>query len=142
MRQYVLTLLSLGLMTAAVAADSPSARTQQSYPKTQTLHRKKNAGRVPFHGKLASVDPWTGAICLLGKEKVRVLQVTPRTRLTRSGFKTTLGEASVGETVAGLVVKRADGKEEAVSVRFGPKPKALNLRAAPPAQRPCRPSGS
>ncbi|HYE32305.1 MAG TPA: hypothetical protein VEH27_12810 [Methylomirabilota bacterium] len=83
----------------------------------------------PYHGKLASVDPQKMTITLEGKKQPRVILVTGATKFTRDGKTVKLADGRPGDPVAGLMIKTAEGKQQAISVRFGPKEEAAS--AAP-----------
>lgn len=72
----------------------------------------------PFHGTLASVDPRGASISLQGKEKLRVILLTPNTRVTRNQTNAPISQAKAGERVTGSVRKNAAGAEEASTVRI------------------------
>src|SRR5688572_23599354 len=75
----------------------------------------------PFYGTLDSVDPKGKTITLRGKKKNRVIVYTSESRVFKNGVSATLADIAPGERVSGSVHKNAEGKEEALSVRFGAK---------------------
>lgn len=89
----------------------------------------------PYHGKLASVDPAKMTITLEGKKQPRVILVTPSTKYTRDGKAVKLTDGKSGDPVGGLMIKNAEGQQQAVSVRFGPKP------SSEPSKGSAKPSG-
>jgi hypothetical protein len=76
---------------------------------------------MPFRGKLESADNVNKTLTIKGKEKDRTIHITSQTKLTKDGQPAVFGDAVPGEEVAGSVRENADGKIEAVSVRFGAK---------------------
>src|SRR5258706_310600 len=121
-----ITKLTLGSLLAfivmAAVAQAQAADQQPEEPKPQTPAAPKDA--VPFGGKLAAVDKTAMTITLEGKESKRTFQITSSTKLAKAGKPATLDDAVVGEQVGGRYRKTADGKFEAISVRFGPKPES------------------
>jgi len=98
----------------------------------------KPGQKIPFHGKLQSVDASAETITLSGKS-ARVFHVLPTTKITDgSGAASSLSAATVGEDVGGSYVKEADGNMNLFSVRFGAKTgsKAEKSEAAAPAPSP------
>ncbi len=78
--------------------------------------------KIPFHGKLQSVDASANTITIEGKTP-RVFHLTPTTKITDgSGNPSTFGAAVVGEDVGGSYTKDSAGTMTLYSVRFGAKP--------------------
>jgi hypothetical protein len=99
--------------------------------------------KIPFHGKLKSVDATAQSITIAGKTKDRVFFLTPETRITDgSGAASTLAAAVIGEDVGGSYTKDATGKMTLGSVRLGAKTgaKAAAAAAAPVAATPPTPT--
>ncbi len=117
--------------THAIAADStadasPSASASDSPSATPVL---KKGSKFPFHGKLQAVDAIAMTITVSGKTP-RVYILTPDTKIKKNGKSATLNDAVVGDDVGGYVLKGADGKYTALSVRFGPRPGGKKEKAA------------
>jgi hypothetical protein len=91
----------------------PSPTAPSSAPKKST----KPKG-YPFHGELARVESTGGIIELKGREKPRRILVTSETRISRDGSKVSLDQARSGEKVSGMVFRRADQLEQAVTLRL------------------------
>ncbi|MBM3840575.1 MAG: hypothetical protein FJ398_21955 [Verrucomicrobia bacterium] len=106
------------------AALSTPLRAQTAEPKTPATQeaKDKKPAAIPFTGKLGAVDKAAMSITLDGKTKKRTIRLTPQTRILRAGKPATLDDAVVGEEVGGQAIKNAEGQEEAVSLRVGPKP--------------------
>src|SRR5690606_18996437 len=81
------------------------------------------ARSYPFHGTLDSADRVRSAIILKGKARNRVILVTSGTRIFRGSNRAELTDAIPGERVTGSVRKNHEGKEEALTVRLGSKPR-------------------
>lgn len=104
------------LLAVAVAAMALPAMAQEQ------AKEKKKSSTFPFTGKVTAVDKTAMTLTLAGKEKARVFQITSQTKMTKAGKPAVLDDAVVGEEVGGLAKRSVDGKDEVVSVRFGPKP--------------------
>jgi hypothetical protein len=76
----------------------------------------------PFYGTLDSVDLKEKTITLRGKKKNRVLVCTSESRFFKNGASATLADAVPGERISGSVHKNSEGKEVALTIRFGTKP--------------------
>jgi hypothetical protein len=105
------------------------AQDKSAEPKSETSKTAKKKGEsqdtrgkpMPFQGKLDAVDKVNKTITIKGKERDRTFHVTSNTKLTKEGKPAILNDAVVGEAVAGLAKENADGKLEALSIRFGAK---------------------
>jgi hypothetical protein len=94
------------------------------------------AKKIPFHGKLQSVDTTANTVTLESKKGPRVFHVTPETKITDgAGNPTTLTSAVVGEDTGGSYTKDASGTMMLNSLRLGAKAgsKAAAASAAAPA---------
>jgi hypothetical protein len=126
--QWFIVLIVAGVFSALplrLRADETTPRAG-STPSTAVdkTDKTKRADRIPFHGKIAAVDRTALTLTLEGKEKKRVIHLTPDTRMLKAGKPATLADAVVGEEVGGQTAKTLDGREEAISLRFGPKPES------------------
>lgn len=110
----VCSLLIVGV-TANVTAQEKKAEATQKKEGGE----KKKRDTYPFNGKLKSIDKVGMTLTLEGKEKERVIHITSSTKFTKAGKPATMDDGAAGEPIGGLVKKTADGKEEAVSVRYG-----------------------
>ncbi len=95
----------------AAAEPAPPAAAQTPPVKK---HRAKPA-TLPFHGTLTAVD--TNAMTLTVAK--RTFAMTSATTITKDGKPAVLGDGVVGEPVRGAYKKTAEGKLDAVTVRFG-----------------------
>ena len=107
-----------------VAAPETAAPPPAKAPKAPAKKGKTANAGYPFRGKLKVFDKDALTFTVAGKEKDRVIRITSQTRFFKDGKPATLSDAIIDGEVAGTVRKGADGKEEAVSVRFGAAPKA------------------
>jgi hypothetical protein len=80
---------------------------------------KQKRTTYPFYGTLDSINTAEKSITLRGKKKNRVILVTSQTRIFKGNSRASIQSGTPGERVSGAVQKNADGKEEAVSIRFG-----------------------
>jgi hypothetical protein len=117
MNKCLVKLSLLGLLAIAVAGAPLALRAQMD--STNAVPKKKPANRVlPFHGKLKALDN-TAKTISVGTE---TFQITSETKITKTGKPATLADGGVGDDVAGAYKKDAEGKLNALSLRFGPKP--------------------
>jgi hypothetical protein len=94
--------------------------------------------KIPFHGKLESVDASAETITIAGKT-ARVFHLTPTTKITDgAGNPSSLSAAVVGEDVGGSYSKDSGGTMTLFSVRFGAKVggKTSTAKTAAPAPEP------
>ncbi len=127
MMKSILKLTLLGLMAVAVSGTPTMLHAQDA--TTNAAPKKVRA--IPFHGKLEAVDN-TAKTITVGKTTINV---TSDTKIMKSGKPATLADGTVGDDVAGSYRKDAEGKNNAVSLRFGAKPAAPAAPAAPDAKQ-------
>lgn len=111
------------LLASALFISAPfqaSAQEKKEKPKAEGQEKPKRE-TYPYQGKVKATDKTAMTITLEGKEKERVVTVTSETKIMNQGKPATFGDVAVGELVRGQV-KKADGKENAVSVYIGPAP--------------------
>lgn len=116
---YILTIC---LLTGAALTTPIHAQTERAKASSASDAKETKAARIPFSGKLNAVDKAAMSITLEGKTKKRTIRITPQTRIVKAGKSATLEDAAIGEEVGGQATKNAEGQEEAVSLRLGPKP--------------------
>jgi hypothetical protein len=123
--------LVLGIITLLVLNASAADVTKGGFGAEKETIPKKAEGKsetkskrssYPFYGTLDSVDAKEKTISLRGKKKNRVILCTSESRFFKNGAAATLADCVPGERVSGSVRKNAEGKEEALTVRFGVKP--------------------
>jgi len=112
------------LCAAAILAVPASSRAQAAtnvQAAAQTAPAKKHSATssapLPFHGTLTAVD--TNAMTLT-VEKL-TFDMTSETIVTKDEKPAVLADGEVGDSVRGDYKKNADGKLDAVTVRFGGK---------------------
>jgi hypothetical protein len=101
-----------GNFGAARPADPEPKQEREAEPKQKRT-------TYPFYGTLDSINTAEKSITLRGKKKNRVILVTSQTRIFKGNSRASIQSGTPGERVSGAVQKNADGKEEAVSIRFG-----------------------
>jgi Cu/Ag efflux protein CusF len=118
MNKFILKLSLLSLLAMAIAATPIVSRAQTT--STNTTPKKKVAPNrtLPFRGKLKAIDN-TAKTITVGTETI---YITSETKITKSSKPATLEDGIVGDDVAGAYHKDAEGKSDAISLRFGPKP--------------------
>src|SRR6266513_6261161 len=73
-----------------------------------------------FKGLIASVDDKAKTFTIAGKDNSRVLKITDKTIITKSGQPATMKEIVANEEVRGSYYKMPDGSMEAKMVKLGP----------------------
>lgn len=76
----------------------------------------------PFRGTIAAVDAPAMTLLLEGKQSKRTIHLLPETRIEKDGTPLAVDAVQPGEAVGGTLRRSAEGREEAVLVRIGPKP--------------------
>jgi hypothetical protein len=100
----------------AAAVSTPPAAAQTPPVKK---HTAASPATLPFRGSVTAVD--TNAMTLtVGK---RTFNMTSETTVTRDDKPAVLANGVAGEPVRGSYKKNADGKLDAVTIRFGGKQK-------------------
>ena len=140
------TLVGAGIFTACFlttsiqtfAAEKPEIKAKPADPVPGKEPEKAKLKRMPFRGRIDSVNPKEMTFVLPGKAKDRVFRVKPNTKLIKNGAPAKFADATVGEIVGGIAYVAADGPHEVISLRIGPKPdkappKSNGTTAAPTA---------
>ena len=83
-----------------------SADTKSS---TNTAAPKLPPG-MPVYGKVDAIDRQAGTVTLHGKEKVRILHITPQTKVHRDGKPAKLEEVVIGQWIGGYARPDANGR--------------------------------
>ena len=115
--------ISLVGLLAFVVVGTPVVMRAQSTnapAKKITTEKKTTKKSLPFHGNIKAIDK-TAKTISVGTE---VIQITSETVITKAGKPATLSDGADGDQVSGAYRKDAEGKLNALSVRFGPKPAA------------------
>ena len=74
---------------------------------------------MPVYGKVGAVDKQAGTVTLQGKEKVRVFQVTPQTRVHREGQPAKLEDIVIGQWIGGYARPDANGRSTLSTLNLG-----------------------
>ena len=121
MKKLILSGL-VGLLAMAMVGTPVALRAQTTNAPAKKGPAAKKPGndQLPFHGNIKAIDN-TAKTLSVGKE---TFQITSETKIMKQGKPATLEDGEVGQAVAGSYKKEADGKLNAVSIRFGPKPPA------------------
>jgi len=114
--------LALALTASAFAQNTGTAAPASGDSAAPATAKAAKVSGYPFRGKLKSVNKEALTLTLAGKEKDRVFHVTADTKFVRDGKAVALGDGVEGEEVAGYARNDADGKAQALSVRFGSAP--------------------
>jgi Cu/Ag efflux protein CusF len=118
----------IGLMAIAVVGTPVALHAQATNAPAKKASAKSPTNKtIPFHGNIKAIDN-TAKTISIGNE---IIQVTSETKITKLGKPATLSDGIAGEPVAGAYHKGTDGKLDAVSVRFGPKPAAETSNKQP-----------
>lgn len=104
---------------AQASTNAPIAEKKAATQK-KTAAKKSAPKSLPFNGKVKAIDN-TAKTLSVGNE---TFQITSETKITKLGKPATLSDGAEGDQVAGSYHKDADGKLDATTVRFGPKPQA------------------
>ena len=122
MNKLITRMLTVGLLTGLVAGAPLVNHAADKKPKMESAEKPAKSDLVPIRGKIGAVDKVNLTITLEGKEKSRLIQIKPDTKMTKDGQPATFEAAVVGEEIGGRVKKVGTDQYEAVSLRFGPKP--------------------
>ena len=114
--------LALALTASAFAQNTGTAAPASGDSAAPATAKAAKVSGYPFRGKLKSVNKEALTLTLAGKEKDRVFHVTADTKFVRDGKAVALGDGVEGEEGAGYARNDADGKAQALSVRFGSAP--------------------
>ena len=118
------------IAVALVAAPAPCrAADSTNAPAAATPVPKKHG--LPFHGKVASVDP-TAMTFTVG---TLTIAITSQTKISKDGQPAVFADITAGELIRGSYKKDDAGKLHATVVRIGgTKKSAPATTNAPPAQ--------
>lgn len=103
---------TLTLGSGLIAADNPAKGDApvggESAPASEVT---PNNRRLPFHGKLTSVNPQAKTITLTYSTGDKVFHITPHTEILKHEKPAKLEEADLGEQVSGAYVRNGDRAE-------------------------------
>ncbi|MDB6030382.1 MAG: hypothetical protein JWM16_720 [Verrucomicrobiales bacterium] len=113
-----------GSLSLSVAADpKPVITNDKPAAPTKPAAAAKKQRPVPFSGSVVAVDK-TAKTITIGKNKLRVFQITGETKINKDKKPATLDQIVVGEMVGGSYRENADGKLEIVTLNAGERGKA------------------
>ena len=123
--------IALTMLAAAMAVGNPVGELQGAdekkpvakKPVAKKSEAKKKRDSFPFRGKVGKVDEAKGTFTIVGKTSTRIFTVSAKTKVTKGGKSASLKDAKSGEDVGGMCKRTGESSYEALSVRFGPKPK-------------------
>jgi len=118
--------IALTMLAAAMAVGNPVGELQgadEKKPVAKKSEAKKKRDSFPFRGKVGKVDEAKGTFTIVGKTSTRIFTVSAKTKVTKGGKSASLKDAKSGEDVGGMCKRTGESSYEALSVRFGPKPK-------------------
>jgi hypothetical protein len=121
MRKRTLRLLTLSLLSA-LAIGAPLAVRSADMAGNADTPKTQKRDTMPFTGKVKAVDKAALTLTLVGKERDRVFSIGTQTKMTKGGQPATLDDIAVGEEVGGQARMLADGRNEVLTLRIGPKP--------------------
>jgi hypothetical protein len=101
------------------ASSLPDASSADASPATATTGSGKMRATA-FKGIIAAVDDKAKTFTIAGKENSRVLKITDKTIITKSGQPATMKDVVANEEVRGSYYKMPDGSMEAKIVKLGP----------------------
>jgi hypothetical protein len=119
MKRFIVKFGLATLLAVSMTGTPVALRAQPATNAVSHAPQIKLANQViPFHGALKAIDNTAKTISV----GTLTIQITSETHISKLGKPATLAEGVEGEIVAGAYKKEADGKLNAVSLRFGPKP--------------------
>ena len=107
-------------VTALVAVPVASRAADGTNAPATSAPTPKKQGGLPFHGKVAAVDPVAAMTFTVG---TMTIAVTSKTRITKDGQPAVFADITTKATVGGSCKKDATGKFTAITVRVGEKKK-------------------
>ena len=112
----VLTLCAAAILVvpALTRAQDTNAPAAAKIPAAKK-HTAASSATLPFRGTVTAMD--TNAMTLTVEK--RTFNMTSETIVTKDGKPAVLANGVVGEPVRGAYKKNADGKLDAVTIRFG-----------------------
>jgi len=110
-------LLAIAMVGTPVALHAQDATNAPAPGKRVTSVKKLAPKSIPFRGNVKAIDN-NAKTLTVGKE---TFQITSDTKIIKMGKPATLADGAEGEMVGGSYHKDADGKLNALSIRFGPK---------------------
>lgn len=115
-RSAALAALVTSTATLALGADSATGTGTSTTGPTAATTRT-----YPFRGTVGTTDPAAMTVSLAGRNSVRVLHLSPDSKLTRDGKDVAIADLQTGDYLKGLAQK-SNGQETLVKASAGPKP--------------------
>lgn len=122
MYSYVRCFVVVSFLFTITHSTSTGSLAQEGKAKSAESSVVKKIVRIPFRGKIHSVNKEAMTITLDGKVRKRTLQLIAKTKIVKHGKPASFRDALVGEEVGGQIFRHPDGREEVYSIRLGPKP--------------------
>jgi hypothetical protein len=111
--------ICLPALSDAKAKGSPSPQAESSAASSVEASPARIRATA-FKGMIASVDDRAKTFTIAGKDTARVLKITDKTIITKSGQPATMKEVVANEEVRGSYYKMPDGSMEAKVLKLGP----------------------
>ena len=116
---FAVVAISLPTRSDAKAKGSPSPEAESSAASSAEASPARMRATA-FKGMIASVDDRAKTFTIAGKDTSRVLKITDKTIITKSGQPATMKEVVANEEVRGSYYKMPDGSMEAKVLKLGP----------------------
>jgi hypothetical protein len=129
MKTAKLTCLALIAVALAAAPALSRADDTTNAPAAAAAAPKKH-GALPFHGKVAAVDPAAMTFTV----GTMTISMTSATKISKNGQPGVFADITVGASVRGAYKKDDAGKLSATTIRIGEAKKSAPGTNAPPAQ--------
>ena len=120
MLKSILKIAAVSLLATAIVGLPAQMLAQDTNAPAPMPKKQRPHG---FHGKLAAVDTAAKTI----KVGETTYLIGSKTRMMKAGKPATLEDGVVGEDVSGSARPNPEGKMEAVSVYFGPRPEKSQM---------------
>src|SRR5437763_5520358 len=119
---FAVVAICLPTRSDAKAKGSPSPDAESSAASTADTSAAAGGKMraTSFKGLIASVDDKAKTFTIAGKDNSRVLKITDKTIITKSGQPATMKDVVANEEVRGSYYKMADGSMQAKNVKLGP----------------------
>ena len=116
---FAVVAICLPTRSDAKAKGSPSPEADSSAASSSEASPARMRATA-FKGMIASVDDRAKTFTIAGKDTSRVLKITDKTIITKSGQPATMKEVVANEEVRGSYYKMPDGSMEAKVLKLGP----------------------
>jgi hypothetical protein len=104
---YSIALLSSFLIGLQAADPKPVITNPKPIEKSAVPKPKG----MPFNGTISAVDKTANTISL-GKQKIRIFHLSPKTKITKNKLPATVNDLAAGEHAGGYAFENAEGKLE------------------------------